>query len=274
MSDVTAMGDEELRSLVAQREWYHTFELRPGIVTPGWFDLRAFAEGLPIPDLTGKRALDIGTFEGFWAYQLEAHGAAEVVAIDILDPAAWDWPAGSNDAVVAALEQRKQGGSGFELVSELRGSTVTRRELSIYELSPEAVGTFDFIYLGSLLLHLRDPVKALEAVRSVLRPGGQLLVVDAIDLDLSLMHPRRPVAHLDGVGRPWWWKPNPAALKRLVEVGGFTVTEGPTKVYMPVGAGQQLGRLTLRLLLTPGGRELLMMKRKGDPHAFILAGPR
>src|SRR5689334_16427778 len=113
--DVSALSDEELRELVRGREWYHTFELRPGIVTPGWFDLRELAKTLPIPDLTGKRALDIGTFEGFWAYQLEERGADEVLAIDILDPAAWDWPVGSDDSVVAALEQRKQGGSGFEL---------------------------------------------------------------------------------------------------------------------------------------------------------------
>ena len=274
MTDVTAMSDDELRALVAEREWYHTFELRPGIVTPGWFDLRELAGRLPIPDLTGLRALDIGTFEGFWAYQLEARGAAEVVAIDILDPRAWDWPVGSDAAVVDALEQRKQGGSGFELVSALRGSAVTRQELSVYDLDPERVGTFDFVYLGSLLLHLRDPVRALQAVRSVLRPGGKLLVVDAIDVDLTLLHPRRPVAHLDGVGRPWWWKPNPAALKRLVEVAGFTVVQGPTKVHLPVGAGQHLARLTARLLLTPAGRELLVLRRKGDPHAFVLAEPR
>jgi tRNA (mo5U34)-methyltransferase len=272
--DVGALSDDELRELVRGRQWYHTLELRPGIVTPGWFDLRALAATLPIPDLTGQRALDIGTFEGFWAYQLEEHGAAEVVAIDILDPAAWDWPVGSDDSVVAALEQRKQGGSGFELVSALRGSAVTRQELSVYDLSPERVGLFDFVYLGSLLLHLRDPIRALEAVRSVVRPGGQVLFVDAIDVDLAVLHPRRPVAHLDGVGRPWWWKPNPAALRRMVEVAGFTVTRGPVRIYLPVGAGQVLGRLTARGLLTPSGRELLALKRKGDPHAYVVGEPR
>jgi tRNA (mo5U34)-methyltransferase len=272
--DVAALSDDELRRLVEARQWYHTFELRPGIVTPGWFDLRALAGELPIPDLTGKRALDIGTFEGFWAYQLESRGAAEVLAIDILDPAAWDWPVGSEDSVVQALEDRKQGGGGFELVSALRESAVSRLELSIYDLSPERVGLFDFVYLGSLLLHLRDPLRALEAVRSVVRLGGQVLFVDAIDVDLAFLHPRRPVAHLDGIGRPWWWKPNPAALKRMVEVTGFTVTRGPVRISLPVGRGQQLGRLTLRRLLTPSGRELLALKRKGDPHAYVLAEPR
>ncbi len=269
------LGDDELRAVVAEREWYHTLELRPGVVTPGWFDLRELASRLPIPaSLAGKRALDIGTFEGFWAFQLEGRGAAEVVAIDILDPWAWDWPLGSDDAVVRALEERKDAGTGFEIAAAVLRSRVRRQELSVYDLSPEAVGTFDFVYLGSLLLHLRDPVRALEAVRSVLRPGGHLLSVDAVDLDLSLRVRSRPVAVLDGVGRPWWWKPNLAGLQRLVEVGGFRVVAGPRRVYLPIGASQPLPRLTVRRILRAQGRELVAMHLRGDPHAYVLAEPR
>ena len=73
--------DDELRDAVASREWYHTLELRPGIETPGWFDLRSLPAELPIPPaLDGQRALDVGTFEGFWAFEMEGRGA-EVMAI-------------------------------------------------------------------------------------------------------------------------------------------------------------------------------------------------
>src|SRR5215208_2546023 len=49
--------------------WYHTQELGPGVVTPGMFDLRPYVESYGIPaDLSGWRALDVGTFEGFWAF--------------------------------------------------------------------------------------------------------------------------------------------------------------------------------------------------------------
>src|SRR5438552_2650983 len=83
--------------------------IAPGIVTPGWFDLRDLPPKLPFPSsMTAMRCLDIGTFEGFWALEMERRGAEEVIAIDILDPLAWDWPAGSNDAVVEALEDRKR----------------------------------------------------------------------------------------------------------------------------------------------------------------------
>ena len=81
------------------------------------------------------------------------------------------------------------------------------------------MGSFDFVYVGSLLLHLRDPVAALAAVRSVC--AADAVIVDAIDLAKTLRFPRQPVATLDGRGRPWWWKPNLAALARLAEAAGF-----------------------------------------------------
>src|SRR4051794_38772814 len=79
---------------VAERDWYHTQELAPGVETPGMFDLRPYVDryGIP-PDLTGKRVLDVGTFEGFWAFELERRGA-EVTAIDVDRVQQLDWPVG------------------------------------------------------------------------------------------------------------------------------------------------------------------------------------
>lgn len=257
---------------VDQLEWYHTMEVAPGVVTPGWFDTRGVAESLPWPDLSGRRCLDVGTFEGFWAFEMERRGATEVVAVDILDPRAWDWPRGSDPKVVEVLEQRKRAGEGFLLAREALGSRVVRHELSVYDLSPEHVGRFDVVYLGSLLLHLRDPVRALERVHDVLVPGGHLLSVDAVDAELSLLHPRRAVASFDGVGRPWWWKVNRVAHRKLVESAGFRVVAQPPSFVMPAGRGQQLPRLALRHLLSAPGREATITRlRRGDPHAAVLA---
>src|SRR5207248_11327788 len=101
---------------VKDEEWYHTLELAPGLVTPGWFDTRQVVSELPIPtSLTGSRCLDIGTFDGFWAFEMERRGASEVVAIDLLDISEADWPPNSAPETVAALSQRKRGGRGFEL---------------------------------------------------------------------------------------------------------------------------------------------------------------
>lgn len=267
------LTDDELRRHVDEREWYHTIELRSGVETPGWFDLRAVAPTLPWPDLHGRRCLDVGTFDGFWAREMAARGAQEVLAIDILDPQRWDWPYGSDSAIVDALAARKRKGDGFEFVNQVLGQPVERRELSVYDLDPSDVGDFDLVYVGSLLLHLRDPVRALERVRSICRPDGHLLLLDAIDLELTLRHPRRPIASLDGAGRPWWWKPNAAGLARIVTAAGFELLAPPKRVFMPLGRGYKGPRSRPSLARTAAGREALVTALRGEPHAVIFAKP-
>ena len=260
-----------IQAQIDQHEWYHSIELAPGIVTPGWFDTRAVIDDLPFPRrLDGKRCLDIGTFDGFWAFEMERRGADEVVAIDVIQPELWDWPVGSSEAVREAINKRKAGGVGFDLVHQILSSSVIRHELSVYDLD-DRLGQFDFVYFGSLLLHLRDPIGALERAAAVCR--GELLLVDAIDLPLSLLLRRQPVAGLDGVGRPWWWKPNAAGLRRMAEVAGLEVLRGPGRVFMPSGEGQHPVRPPLHKLASRAGVDAMIHARRGDPHAFILARP-
>lgn len=266
-------GAAEISSRIAEHRWYHTLELAPGVLTPGWFDTRLALDFVPIPeDLRGRRCLDIGTFDGFWAFTMEERGADEVVAIDVIDPYKWDWPVGADEAVIADMASMKAGGTGFELAAEMLQSSVERLALSVYDLDPDTVGTFDFVYVGSLLLHLRDPVRALERVAAV--ATGEVVVVDAIDLELTLLQPRRAVAGFDGMGRPWWWKPNAAGLARLVESAGMEVFDGPHRFYMPVGAGQPVAPPPVRSLFRRAGREALVTARRGDPHAALRARPR
>jgi tRNA (mo5U34)-methyltransferase len=266
------LDDAGLSAWIHEREWYHTMELRPGIITPGWFDTRRVALDLPWPSLHGKRCLDVGTFDGFWAFEMERRGGAEVVAIDVIDPRGWDWPQGSEQQTLEALAARKHGGDGFLVAKAELGSQVERRETSVYDLDPDLVGTFDVVYLGSILLHLRDPIRALERVRGVCRPDGQVLVVDAVDLDLSILLRGRPAAALEGVGRPWWWKPNPAGLARMVQSAGFEVAWGPRRLFMPPGPGQASPRRPpLRRLLSAAGREEAAIAWRGDPHACLVA---
>jgi tRNA (mo5U34)-methyltransferase len=264
---------QSLRGRVAEREWYHTIELAPGVETPGYFDLREVAQQVLPTSLQGARCLDVATFDGFWALELEKRGASEVVAIDILDPRQWDWPVGSDDNVLAAVGERKGAGEGFELVMDALGKEIERREMSVYELDPETMGQFDFVYVGSLLLHLRDPVRAVERVRSVCK--GRALFVDAIDPVLTRLHPRRPVSSFDGLGRPWWWKPNLKALERVVRSGGFDIEGEPERVKMKPGAGFPRPKNRGRALLSSQQlRAELRNRLIGDPHAAINARPR
>jgi tRNA (mo5U34)-methyltransferase len=275
-----AAGDHgDLAQRVAELDWYHTLELAPGVVTPGWQDTRSAVAQVPFPEsLAGKRCLDVGTFDGFWAFELERRGAAEVVAIDVLDPERFDWPSDTRPETIAAIGARKGAGEGFEIAREALGSRVERIERSVYDLTEDGAGRFDLVYLGSLLVHLRDPVRALQQVRSVC--DGTLIVVDGIDLALSLAFPRRPLARLDARGRPWWWWANAAGLARMVEAAGFEVIEGPRRIFLQPGAGQELPepglsllRKAPRLLRSREGRLALILALKGDPHAVVVARP-
>jgi tRNA (mo5U34)-methyltransferase len=257
--------------------WYHTLELPGGVVTPGWFDLRGVVGRVPLPaSLAGMRCLDVGTWDGFWAFEMERRGAAEVVAIDVLDPAAWDWPAGEERALAggrAALAAVKGGGEAFARAREALGSRVERREARVQELSPDAFGSFDLVFVGDLLLHLRDPVGALERVRSVC--AGELVVADVVELVPTLLRPRLPVARLEARGRPWWWLPNRAALERLVESAGFEILARSGLYFVPLGpAHPRPGPAgALRSLGSPDGREQLIGLVRGIPHAAMRARP-
>src|SRR5437899_3290945 len=197
VSRMPSTPSTDLRARVAANPiWYHTIEL-PGVVTPGWFDLRPVVDRLPWPDVDGKRCLDVGTYDGFLAFELERRGASEVVAIDIDNHDRWDWPpdmraeGGARLAMLAGPEK----GRGFRVAHDALGSRVTRRPLSVYDLDAGDVGTFDIVVCGTLLLHLRDPLRALEAIRGVCR--GQFLSAEQIDLRRSALHPRTPLAYLN-----------------------------------------------------------------------------
>lgn len=231
-SDPVLTAAEMRRAVDDHPFWYHTIDVAPGVTTKGWFDLRSVVDLMPWPDVRGKRCLDIGTFDGFLAFELERRGAAEVVAVDVEDHLLWDWPPDYRSAELA----RDPGfsgppkGAGFRLVAELTGSSVDWRPISIYDLSPDELGTFDVVVLGSLLLHLRDPLRALEAVRSV--TSGVLLSSDQIEASLTLLGRDKPLLTLNGSGGDCqWFNFNAAGHERLLYAAGFEV-ERRSRPYM------------------------------------------
>ncbi len=269
------------RRIAGNHDWYHTIELAPGLVTPGRVDTRPVVSRVPMPaSLAGKRCLDIGTWDGFWAFEMERRGAAEVHAVDVPDPYRWDWPARarireSYDGGKENLEAIKRQGNGFPIAKEALGSSVERHELTVYEISPETLGTFDFVFVGSLLLHLRDPVGALERIRTVAR--DQIVFNDCFEYVLTKLLPRTPFARLDADDRVWWWQPNLAALHSMIEQAGFEILERGSPYFVPFGSAYvpppQGPRDTLRRLRTPRGWEELVLYRRGIAHAAVRARP-
>jgi SAM-dependent methyltransferase len=269
-----ASSPSDLQRVVdSQLLWYHTMELAPGVVTPGWFDLRSCVDGLPWPDIKGKRCLDVGTYDGFLAFEMERRGAAEVVAVDIPDHADWDWPpfvrakGTEHMAEIAGPEK----GRGFRIAADALGSSVAKVEANVYGLSPEKLGRFDVVVCGSLLLHLRDPLRALEAIRGVC--SGWFMSVEQVSLVLTVLHRRSPVAMLDGVTSDvQWWVPNSEGHRQMLRAGGFDVVDAARPYPEPFGPGHPSRSGGIGPLLVRAARRILI-GGSGVPHAAVLARP-
>src|SRR5204863_652181 len=125
----------DLRERVNQLGWYHTVELAPGLLTPGMFDLRPHVERYGVPQrLDGLRVLDVGTWDGFWAFEMERRGA-EVVSLDLDDERDLDWPPRRRPKTFPDTPR----GAGFRIAKEIYGSNVERVNLSIYHATPEEI---------------------------------------------------------------------------------------------------------------------------------------
>jgi len=194
---------EDSRLLVdgrAPAEWWHVIELPDGSVTPGGWDLRETARAIPWPDVEGKCCLDVGTADGFWAFEMERRGAADVVATDVPSP----------------FQARAR--TRFEYARERLGSAVRYEERDVFQLE----GEYDVVFAGYLLQMVRDPIGALSAMRRVCR--GHLLLLETVSWPLALVP--APVARLDARhdGSEWFIF-NRLGLCKAVELAGWAVEE-------------------------------------------------
>ena len=208
--------------LAVPHTWYHTIDLGDGVTTPGWIDIRHVTGRTGLDDdLRGKRALDVGMFDGFWAFDLERRGAT-VVGIDIDEIPPPDAPGLHRTRVQA--EATTTQGAGFAVLKAYFGSAVERIAMNVYDLTPDAIGgPVDVVVVGALLLHLRDPVRALERIRGVLAPGGVVVLVEAYDPKLPARRNARPEALYMAYDTPWtWWLPNRACLRHWLLTAQFT----------------------------------------------------
>lgn len=230
--------------LIAPIEWYHSIDLGHGVITPGFVDHRAQVAAYGLPEsLSGKRCLDVATWDGFWAFEMERRGADEVVALDVGRWADCDLPRLLLDDLIK-LGADRETGQGFKAAHQILGSKVRREICNVYDLSPERFGQFDFIFLSDLLLHLRDPQRALEHVLSVCRE--QLIVADVYnpmlegygDLCLTQFAP-----HLINES---WWLPNTNTLKMMMTIAGFEPVEETARLVLNTKAWGDCHKVVLK----------------------------
>jgi tRNA (mo5U34)-methyltransferase len=223
---------DAIQERVAGIDWYHTLELAPGVVTEGMFDHRPAMDHYQLPErLDGLRVLDVGTWDGFWAFEMERRGAAEVVAVDLDDERELDYPPARRPATFPD----KRRGDGFRLASQVYDSRVHREVVNIYEATPELLGTFDLVFCGSVLIHLRDQMLAMERIANLCT--GTFISVEPYSR-LAGLSPI-PVAFFRA-DRPKdivFWEPSARAWKRMLWMSGFPVVERKGRFRLRACAG-------------------------------------
>ena len=148
--------------------WFHTFALNAehGLYTPGVArDHRYRIPALPA-SFEGLRVLDVGTFDGFYAYLAERRGAARVLAVDNEQYVGW---------VRARWDVTLRGGEGFREIGALLGSQVEYRRGDAFELTG-ADERFDLIFCFGILHRVENPLGLLRGLAGMLSPGGRLLL--------------------------------------------------------------------------------------------------
>ena len=222
----------ELLDKARTRDWYHTIELAPGEVMDGMFDMRPYVGHYALPErMDGMRALDVGTFDGFWAFEMERRGA-EVVALDIDSESDIDYPARRRPA---SFPDRRRG-EGFEIARELLGSRVERVGGSIYEATPESLGgRFDVVLCGLVLIHLRDQVLALERIAGLCR--GLFVSVEAYDPVMDLLPFAASRYKADRDADVVFWEPGSRTWRRLIWSAGFDHVERKGRFKLPSRRG-------------------------------------
>lgn len=229
------VDNDRLRSRVDAIDWFHAYEVAPGIVSPGVYQPQIHLERGCLPDdLTGRSVLDIGAWDGFFSFEAERRGASRVVAAD-----SWAWQGRSplvpkQGSVGPAFGSKR----GFDLVHELRNSSVETVEVEVDDLDPDAIGTFDVVLLLGVLYHLPHPLLALEKVASVVADGGMVIVETVVDQ----MFTRRPAAAFypgDDLNddESNYWGTNPACTLGMLRVAGFERAETHWHTGFPTRVG-------------------------------------
>lgn len=220
-----------LQAKVDAVPWYHTFDFGNGVVTQAFFDHRRSVGRLPLPaSMKGMRCLDLASADGFFAFEMARRGG-DVVSVDLERATEQDYQGVSGPR---PGEETTGARTRFEIAREATGLDVERHDLNLYDVHPDGLGTFDFVFMGNVLLHLADPARVLRNVRAVTK--GRFLSFETISLPLTLLRPFAPSAALSPFDEPRWWTPNRAAHERLLVTTGFEIERRVFPIRQPFGS--------------------------------------
>ena len=195
------MTADRASALVAGRAWwYHTFEIFPGVVTPGVYEPSGMLAQLGLPnDLRGQRILEIGPADGYFTKQLAMRGGQ-----------------------VTAYDYAAKDHYGFAVMEELHGTPFEFVQGTIYEIDRFNFAPFDIVLCMGVLYHLPDMIRAVHLLRKICKT--QLIVETVVGLDLGDEPTARyfPAASFNNDFTNFW-APNMACVQAMLTDVGFEV---------------------------------------------------
>lgn len=220
------MADARAALALNDCAFYHTFEHPNGDIIPGPWDLRGreptYLGGITVE---GKRVLELGPASGYLTFYMERHGANVVgldagftTEIDLMPVMGWDMYA----AKTTHMHMIGSYQNSWWYMHRALSSRAKVVYSDIYAF-PGDMGDFDITLAGSILLHLRDPFKALSEAAA--RTRSTLVVTEL--LNPAAADEDRGVMVFDPVGGEHptnWWALSPGAVTRMVRRLGFPST--------------------------------------------------
>jgi tRNA (mo5U34)-methyltransferase len=217
--------------------WFHTFALNraEGIYTPGAARDHRYRFSMLPKDFSGMNVLDVGTFDGFYAFLAERRGAERVVAVDNEQYRLW---------VASRWGVELEGGEGFRAIHGLLGSAVEYRRMDAFEVD-RLEERFDLVYCFGILHRVDNPLGLLRVLRERTASGGTVLVetygVRPEDRDGPAIHISEPDEVYARDEFVYWGFGN-TGLERLARIAGFSRVESLIDVEVD-GHPRIMGRL-------------------------------
>jgi tRNA (mo5U34)-methyltransferase len=194
---------------LTEKGWYHSFELPDGTRIEGCMPLawqRERWSRFPLPaDLSGKRLLDIGAWDGWFSFEAERRGAS-VTSVDCFEC------------------------PGYLDLHQRLGSHAEYRNLDLYEIPTAGLGRFDIVLFLGVLYHVKYPLLALEIVCGL---ATDRVIVESFVIDGPTWQDHRgdlPTLEFyetDELNGQFdnWFGPSVGALEAMCRAAGFARVE-------------------------------------------------
>jgi tRNA (mo5U34)-methyltransferase len=204
-----ALSDDERARLAEQAEslqpWLQgPFLLGGDLVIGGAWrnDTRWAGLDSHVPDLAGKRVLDVGSNAGYDPLMFNLRGAEYVLACEPFE----------FHRQALFLESIYQTGIDFQ-------------QIGWQQLDPSAHGAFDLIHCHGVLYHEAHPMRMLQRLRPMLADGGTFLFGSMMLASPEMSEYARFVPGAYYGDPTWWWVPGRLAMRWMLEAAGFAVEE-------------------------------------------------